>query len=180
MTTMTEPRVRWGFPAPDEGGYAWPATITQVGALHREFARLGFMVADREERLDLAAELLGLDGLGSFRELTLGKAGWLLSHVSRCGTLAELEEAAAAALVPQEPGRQDGPSGACTLAQLIAVIATEWRRAEQRGRDGGLAARCWPLAGEWSLTRVPGTPDAPGAQEAAEARVPGPGFNLGS
>jgi len=38
MTTMTEPRACWGFPAPDEGSRAEAATIIQGGALHREFA----------------------------------------------------------------------------------------------------------------------------------------------
>lgn len=71
MTTIAEARPCWDLPAPDQGGYAEPATAMQVGALHREFARLGFRPHEREERLELAAELLGLDRLGSFRELSL-------------------------------------------------------------------------------------------------------------
>ena len=41
-----------------------PATVMQVGALHREFERLGFNADEREERFELAAELPVLDGLG--------------------------------------------------------------------------------------------------------------------
>jgi len=160
MTTIAEARPCWGLPAPDQGAYAGPATITQIGALHREFARLGFRTDDREERLELAAELLGLDGLGSFRGLSLGKAGWLLSHVSRCGTLAELEEAVASAAPPEEPAETDLAEGLSVIDALVYVVLLVAIQSAQRRSQ----------AGEWSPGCIPGTPDAAEAQRPAQAR----------
>jgi hypothetical protein len=57
--TEVQAATGWGFPAPDRGAYAWPATTAQIGALHREFSRLGFGEADRDTRLDAAASLVG-------------------------------------------------------------------------------------------------------------------------
>ncbi|HXL96632.1 MAG TPA: hypothetical protein VN969_47605 [Streptosporangiaceae bacterium] len=56
-----------------------PATLNQVGKIHREFGRLGFGEDDRPERLEICARLLDLEELGSLRDLTMGDAGRLIS-----------------------------------------------------------------------------------------------------
>jgi hypothetical protein len=49
-----------------------PATPNQVGAIHGECQRLG--LGDRNERLAACAQLPGLGGLGSTRDLVTGQA----------------------------------------------------------------------------------------------------------
>ena len=85
----------WRRPAADFGGHADPATPLQYGRAIRLFEQLGY--TDRDDRLTAAAVLLGLDGLGSFRDLSKGKCGWLVEHVGACETRAELDAAIRAA-----------------------------------------------------------------------------------
>jgi hypothetical protein len=55
-----------------------PATSAQLGAVMHEFRRLGFAEGDRGERLAVSGAVLGLDALGSTRDLTMGQAGQLV------------------------------------------------------------------------------------------------------
>lgn len=72
-----------------------PATRNQVGAAHGEFKRLGFRDPwDRAERLDLAADLLGLDGLDSFNSLTRGDAGMLVAILQNAPDAASIRQRA--------------------------------------------------------------------------------------
>lgn len=92
-----------------------PATRLQVGAVIGAFTQLG--LRDREERLGLSADLLGLDCLGSTRELTKGQAGKLLSIVRAAPDLASLRRTAAAAR--RRAGRRDYPGGLLGLAARV-------------------------------------------------------------
>jgi hypothetical protein len=76
-----------------------PATSDQVGAIHREFARLGYREAERAGRLAASAALLCLDGLDSSADLTLGEAGKLVRLLQGFTSRAEL----AAELSPAVP-----------------------------------------------------------------------------
>lgn len=69
-----------------------PLTLKQLGAIHREFARLGFdHLADRDERLDVTAELAGIDWeLSSTKELTMGEAGRVVGALRECRGLPDL------------------------------------------------------------------------------------------
>jgi hypothetical protein len=107
----------WPRPAADFGGLADPATPAQYGLAARLFEKLGY--ADREIRLEAAAVLLGLDGLGSFRDLSKGKCGWLICHVGACTSPAELTAAVRVA---------------APLPPLFQVIALLIQRAHLRTR----------------------------------------------
>jgi len=80
-----------------------PATGMQRGAVLGEFTRLGYARADRAERLAVSAELLGLDGLGSTRDLVMGQAGWLYRQLQDTASRAELDELLAAEPEPETP-----------------------------------------------------------------------------
>jgi|SRR5579859_194181 len=81
-----------------------PATVAQRGAVMGEFHRLGLDgPGARSERLAICAALLGLDGLGSTRELVMGQAGQLVQALR------------------QIPGQAD----------LLAVLAARKRAADQ-------------------------------------------------
>jgi hypothetical protein len=80
-----------------------PLTDLQFGAIQREFTRLGYARAERDERLALSAELLGLDGLGSTRDLVKGQAGLLLHTLLDTGSRAELDALLAPAPEPETP-----------------------------------------------------------------------------
>lgn len=67
-----------------------PLTVRQLGAIHREFGRLGFGPADRDRRLAAAAALTGLDTLGSLTHLTMGQAGLLVQVLASCQSPAAL------------------------------------------------------------------------------------------
>ena len=95
-----------------------PATPNQVGAVHGEFRRLG-LDGDRPARLAAAAALLGLDDLGSSRDLSMGQAGYLI-HTLR--GLAGAEELAA---TRRAGARARGAPGPC---ELMAAIAAAWQQ----------------------------------------------------
>jgi hypothetical protein len=96
-----------------------PATANQVGALHGEFGRLGFSERDRAERLTLCADILGVDELGSMRELRQGQAGWLLKLLTTVHDRHELVE------LLSSPGEAGTPQPSL-LAVLVAVVV-RWR-----------------------------------------------------
>jgi len=80
-----------------------PATPNQVGAIRREFERLGFGEADRPERLRITGHLARAGGqLASTKDLTMGQAGTVVPLLRKAGHRAELE--AAAGLPASAPG----------------------------------------------------------------------------
>ncbi|HEY1621757.1 MAG TPA: hypothetical protein VGG25_29320 [Streptosporangiaceae bacterium] len=81
-----------------------PLTERQLGAVLGEFRRLGLdRPADRAERLAVSAELLGLDGLDSTRDLVMGEAGRLVSILRNTASRAELATLPAPAAEPETP-----------------------------------------------------------------------------
>jgi hypothetical protein len=71
---------------------ATPATPNQVGAIQREFMRLGFG-ADRAGRLAASAALLNLPDLQSTADLCQGEAGELLRNLQSFRSRGELTAA---------------------------------------------------------------------------------------
>lgn len=69
-----------------------PLTVNQLGAIHREFYRLGFHVtADRAERLRLTAILAEYPGeLATIKHLTMGQAGRVVGLMTGCPTIRDL------------------------------------------------------------------------------------------
>jgi hypothetical protein len=103
-----------------------PATRTQVGAIHGEFRRLGFIAAERDERLAACAALLGLDGLWSTRDLVMGDAGLLLRLLRELPGRAALDTAVAVAAAARSRSlgvAQHRLSLAEALAQAFAAVA---------------------------------------------------------
>jgi len=72
-----------------------PATPHQIGAIHRESARLG--LDGRAGRLRGCAAILGLGDLESTRNLTMGEAGKLVRTLCEVRDLSELPATTAAA-----------------------------------------------------------------------------------
>jgi hypothetical protein len=68
-----------------------PLTLNQLGAIHREFARLGFRPEHREERLRLTA-IIGQvpDEIDSTKDLFMGEAGRSIGVLRGCRTIGEL------------------------------------------------------------------------------------------
>jgi len=106
-----------------------PATRGQLGAIMREFDRLGFGAYDRAERLAICARIIGLETLRSTKDLRLGEAGQLIRALMDCRSRADLP--AAAPVGPAEPGGDDITSARehLTFASLIWAIAAAWMRA---------------------------------------------------
>jgi hypothetical protein len=100
-----------------------PATPDQLGAVMGEFERLGFGYADRAERLAVSAAILGLDELGSVKDLVMGQAGRLLRVLHGCQDRASL---------PVPPPAAARPSGApgrgAVLALAAAALVNAWQR----------------------------------------------------
>jgi hypothetical protein len=68
-----------------------PLTTNQLGAIHREFYRLGFHIkADRAERLRLTAILAESEPISSTKELTTGQAGRAVGLLTGCRTTRDL------------------------------------------------------------------------------------------
>jgi hypothetical protein len=104
-----------------------PATPNQIGAVHREFGRLG--VDDRAERLAISAELLGLDEVGSTTDLVMGQAGRLVGILQQVDNRADLPAVPAGDISHDQPGGgedlADEPGGDVSLVDAIkAVILT--------------------------------------------------------
>jgi hypothetical protein len=109
-----------------------PATPNQIGAIHREFARLG--VTDRAERLAICAALLGVDDLGSTTHLVMGQAGQLYAELLG---LADRDELLAAAGLDDEH-QGEAPGSAPTFAEVIraALVQLYATIAQTRTRGG--------------------------------------------
>jgi hypothetical protein len=94
-----------------------PATRNQVGRAHAEMKRLG--IANRAERLDLAASLLGLGELDSFNSLTRGSAGRLVAILQNAPDAASIRKAA------EDARRRDRPRrGLADVLGLLTAAAT--------------------------------------------------------
>ena len=126
-----------------------PATSNQLGAIMREFTRLGFGDADRAERLAVCAELLELDELGSSGDLTMGQAGMLVNVLQHTRTAAELADITAAPDDPHdqaaEPDFGDADEDRTgservtwpeAIARIAAVIYTAYQGNASAGRGG--------------------------------------------
>lgn len=127
-----------------------PATPHQVGAIQGEFGRLG--VRDRAERLAISAALLGLDHLGSTRQLVMGDAGRLFSALRAITDRADLPVPVAVAMKASADGEgQDHDAGdpdGMTLAETLtaAVVLAIWayrnRAREQMNAIRGAQIGC--------------------------------------
>ncbi|MHB1593889.1 MAG: hypothetical protein ACYCO9_06435 [Streptosporangiaceae bacterium] len=92
-----------------------PATPNQVGAIRGECDRLG-LGGDRDRRLAVCAAVLGLDGLGSTRDLQMGQAGRLVAVLREAGSLGALD-------APDAPdGTAAAPRG-CLIAEVVRLLA---------------------------------------------------------
>jgi len=101
------------------------ATSNQVGAIHRQFARLG--VGDRAERLAICAALLGLDELGSTTHLVMGQAGHLVGILRQARERADLPAVVitAAEAVPDDEDQEyddEGQENRVTLIDAIMAV----------------------------------------------------------
>lgn len=76
-----------------------PAAPNQVGAVRVEFRRLG-LDGDRHARLAAAAALLGLDGLNSTNDLSMGQAGHLIKTLRGLAGAGDLAVAVRQARAP--------------------------------------------------------------------------------
>jgi hypothetical protein len=93
-----------------------PATRNQVGAIRREFARLGFGEADRAERLRITAQLAQAPGqLTTTKDLTTGQAGQVVGALTACKSLGDLYAAT-------DPGRT-ARQRARMRARLVRMLA---------------------------------------------------------
>ena len=93
-----------------------PATPNQVGAIRREFRRLGFGPADRAERLRITGQLAQADGqLATTKDLTMGQAGRVVGALTGCRSLPDLHAAT-------DPGRT-ARQRARMRARLIRMLA---------------------------------------------------------
>lgn len=113
-----------------------PATPNQVGAILREFARLGYRDADRAGRLAVSAAMLGLDELASTTDLVMGDAGRLLCMLRDIRDRGEL--------TAMPPAAQPVPARPVPWSEVIAAIAAAWQpiwnraaMADNRVHDGG-------------------------------------------
>ena len=117
-----------------------PATRNQVGAIHREFERLGFREKDRAERLAVSAAMLELGSLRSTRDLTMGEAGCLVCLLLVTADRRELPAPggpAAAAETDVAGGGRDGS----TLAAVIWAMVEAYMRAAAPGRAGVVSGK---------------------------------------
>jgi hypothetical protein len=97
-----------------------PATLAQRGAVMGECDRLG--LADRGERLAILAVLLGLDALGSTRDLTMGQAGKIVRALRLARDRAELPSIIERAGGGQGGGANADPGEFISLADAIDRI----------------------------------------------------------
>lgn len=96
-----------------------PLTGNQLGAVHREFERLGYGRADRAARLEISARLAGYPGkLASTKDLTMGEAGRLVGALRACRAREDLY-AAASSSADSAPG---------VLGALVLALVRSWIR----------------------------------------------------
>jgi hypothetical protein len=103
-----------------------PATAAQRGAVMGEFQRLGLAgPGDRPERLAVCAALLGIDRLGSTRELVMGQAGQLVHALRHVPARADLAAVVAARkrAADQAAARAAPVSAAAMLRAVAAAMA---------------------------------------------------------
>lgn len=120
-----------------------PATVTQVGAIHSEFARLG--VHDRTERLAISAALLDLEELGSTTDLVMGDAGRLVRMLLDIRHRAELPDVTAAADDEDQAdeGDEDQAGQVETervtwpeaITRILVMIYTEWKSGADKSAE---------------------------------------------
>jgi hypothetical protein len=94
---------------------AEPATANQAGAVMGECERLG--LTDRDERLAVCAAMLGLDELGSVRDLTMGQAGQLVRALRSARSRGDLPDPRG------DPDLPDGRGPGAELAFLIRLVS---------------------------------------------------------
>jgi hypothetical protein len=116
-----------------------PATRNQVGAIHREFERLGFREKDRAERLSVSAAMLELGSLGSTRDLTMGQAGCLVCLLLVTGDRSELP-------APGRPAAVEADDAGCdrdcsTLAAVIRAMVVAYMCAVAPGGAGAVSGK---------------------------------------
>jgi hypothetical protein len=100
-----------------------PATPNQRGAVLREFGRLGFHDEhDRAERLAICAALLGLEELGSTRDLVMGQAGQLVNILQRVRDRGEL---AAVELSPRASAADEHQDDEAVGERITVVAAVK-------------------------------------------------------
>ena len=132
-----------------------PATPNQVGAIRAECDRLG-LGGDRDRRLAVCAAVLGLDRLGSTRDLRMGLAGRLVGVLRQAESLDELE--AAPARVPDPPrcgGFRDAASAAAPQAGLFADAVRLLAEITAAGGPGfGVAGPAAPEYLNWPFRSV--------------------------
>jgi len=116
-----------------------PATRNQVGAIHREFERLGFREKDRAERLAVSAAMLGLGSLRSTRDLTMGEAGCLVCLLLVTADRRELPAPGRPAAA--ETGDAGGDRDGSTLAAVIWAMVEAYLRAAAPGRAGAVSGK---------------------------------------
>lgn len=121
-----------------------PITPNQRGRIMEECWRLGLHT--RAERLAVLAGLLGLDGLDSTSDLTMGQAGQLVNVLQRTSKRTEL--AAAAAAVEEPAGGDDGEHQAAesaaeriSAAEVLTRIMLRVYLASRETENAGGAAR---------------------------------------
>lgn len=97
-----------------------PATPNQVGAIHGEFRRLG--IGDRDKRLAITAELLGLGELDSTTDLVMGEAGRLI------GILRQTRDRSELPLAADDEDQDERVAGFSRwIAELARYLHTYWR-----------------------------------------------------
>jgi|SRR5450755_827184 hypothetical protein len=116
-----------------------PATRNQVGAIRREFERLGFRETDRAERLAVSAAMLELGSLGSTRDLTMGQAGCLVCLLLVTGDRSELPAPGRAAVIEADDSGCDRDR--FTLAAMIRAMVVAYLRAVAPGGAGAVSGK---------------------------------------
>jgi hypothetical protein len=110
-----------------------PATPNQVGVIRREFGRLGLGADGRAERLAISAALLGLGGLDSTRDLTMGEAGRLyrmlldFRHRDELATAVDLGGEGQGGAPAYEKLASDGVSLADALLRVMPPAFAAWQ-----------------------------------------------------
>lgn len=145
---------------------ALPATPNQVGAVRREFERLGFGPGDRADRLRITAQLVGLAEVGSTRDLAMGDAGRLLRQLRDVADRAELAELLPRPAAPR-PRLRDALQ---VLAEVVAELTMDpWpssSRFASTAPGAGTSGQAAPGGTARSAARAAGTRSGSSARTA--------------